>query len=518
MLLARNADTRRRSLLRATLAGMALSVATALWGVADATAQETLRIRLGSDVSSFDPHRPSTIENTSFSVHVFDGLFAYNYDDMSIVPRLAESHTVSDDGLVWTVRLRQGVQFHGGYGELTADDVKFSFERVQNPDNASPWAGELRGVVVEAVDDHTVVLTLPRPNANFLHSLAARNQALILSRRALEEMGEDWVTRPIGTGAYMFDSWRPGDRVTLVANPDHFRGAPQIERLELVLIPEETSAEIALLNREIDVFFSLQSPEIIERLGAREGIRIDSRPALISCHLVLNATVPPLDNVLVRRAMIHAINREALIDDYFRGLKVPTATPLTPEYVEYTDDVPLYPYDPDRARALLAEAGLPDGFDFRYVTVALAPYDQFPIVVADDLSRVGIRVELTVMERATYGQARASGNIPSATTCPSNSPNPDTLLRALVHSDGHPPGVNTGRYSGADALLDEARATLDPQARIALYHAAQRQIMEDVPTIPLYADRLFTAMHDGVQGVRTSAAFWVDAWGATLTR
>jgi len=180
--------------------------------------------------------------------------------------------------------------------------------------------------------------------------------------------------------------------------------------------------------------------------------------------------------------------------------------------------VPLYPYNPDRARELLAEAGLPDGFDFRYITVALAPYDQFPIVVADDLARVGIRVELTVMERASYGQARSSGTIPSATTCPSNSPNPDTLLRTLVHSDGNPPGVNTGRYSGADGLLDEARATQDPAARLALYHAAQRKIMEDVPTIPLYADRLFTAMHDGVTGVSTSAAFWVDAYGATLSR
>ena len=479
---------------------------------------DVLRIRIGSDVISFDPHRPSTIENTSVAVHVYDGLFGYNLTDMSIEPRLAESHTVSEDGLVYTIKLREGVMFHGGYGEMTAHDVKFSFERVTDPESPSPWAKEFDGMTIDVEDDHTVVLTLARPNANFLHSLSSRNQALILSRKAIEEMGEDWITNPIGTGAYKFSAWRPGDRVVLAANDDYFRGRPAIDRLELVLIPEETSAEIALLNREIDVFFALQGPEIIERLEANAEINVSQRPALISCHLVLNTTVPPLDNVLVRRAMAHAVNRESLVENFFRGTKVLTSTPLTPEYVEYTDDVPQYPYDPDKARELLAKAGFADGFDFRYITVALSPYDQFPVVVSDDLSRVGIRVDLTVMERATYGAARASGTLPSATTCPSNSPNPDTLLRALVHSDGFPPGVNTARYAGADALLDAARAEQDPDKRIGLYHEAQRQIMADVPTIPLYADRLFTATHNGVEGVMTSAAFWVDAYGATVKR
>ena len=479
---------------------------------------DVLRVRIGSDVISFDPHRPSTIENTTFSVHVYDGLFAYNLTDMSIEPRLAESYTVSEDGLVYTIKLRQGVMFHDGYGEMTADDVKFSFDRVMDPESPSPWAGELDGVAIEVTDPYTVVLTLSRPNANFLHALSSRNQALILSRKAIEEMGEDWITNPIGTGAYKYSEWRPGDRVVLEANDDYFRGRPAVDRVELVLIPEETSAEIALLNREIDVFFALQGPEIIERLEANDEITVSQRAALISCHLVLNTTVPPLDNVLVRRAMTHAVNRESLVENFFRGTKVLTATPLTPEYVEYTDDVPQYPYDPEKARKLLAEAGFQDGFDFQYITVALSPYDQFPVIVADDLGRIGIRVDLTVMERATYGAARASGNIPSATTCPTNSPNPDTLLRGLVHTDGFPPGVNTARYSGADDLLDAARSEQDLEKRIALYHEAQRQIMTDVPTIPLYADRLFTATHNGVEGVMTSAAFWVDTYGATVKR
>ena len=509
----------RTSGLRGAAAALLVSAAALLGVPGQAGANDVLRVRLGSDVISFDPHRPSTIENTTVSVHLFDGLFGYNLDDMSLENRLAESYEISDDGLVYTITLRQGVQFHGGYGEMTADDVVFSFARVVDPDTPSPWAGEFRGVEVEKVDDYTVRLTLPEPNANFLHAMAGRNQGLILSQRAIEEMGEDWVTRPIGTGPFQFVSWRPGDRTVMEANPDYFRGASPIERVEFILIPEETSAEIALLNREIDVFFSLTSPEVIDRLRGREDIRLDEQDSLMSCHLVLNPAFPPLDNLKVRQAMMHAIDRrDGLIEGFFRGNVGFTHTTLTPAYVEYTDDVPYYAYDPDKARALLAEAGYPDGFDFRYITVALSPFDQFPVVVADDLRRVGIRVELTVMERASYGAARAGGNIPSATTCSSNSPSPDTLLRALVHSDGFPPGVNTARYSGADELLDRARATLDFDERVALYHEAQRQIMTDLPTIPLYANRLFTATHAGVDGVKTSASFWLDTYGATISR
>lgn len=510
------AERRQKSSL-SFLLGLSL-LASATYMIPAFAQEDVLRVRLGSDISNFDPHGPSTIENTTFSVHVYDGLFGYNYSDMSLEPRLAESYEVSEDGLTYTIKLRQGVQFHDGYGEFTSDDVLFSFQRVTDPNTGSPWAKDFGGVEFSAPDPYTVELKLAQPNANFLHTLAARNQALILSRKAVEEMGADWITNPVGTGAYSFNTWRPGDRVVLDANPDYFRGAPEIGTVELMVIPEETSAEIALMNREIDVFFALQSPEVIDRLETADGVTIDTRPALISCHLVLNTTVPPLDNVLVRRAMAHAIDRDSLIDSYFQGTKVRTATPLTPEYPEYTDDVPQYPFDPEKAKALLAEAGLADGFDFDYITVALAPYDQFPIVVADDLERVGIRVNLTVMERASYGAARSSGNIPSATTCPSNSPNPDTLLRGLVHSDGFPPGVNTAQYAGADELLDQARATQDNDARIELYRQAQRQIMTDVPTIPLYADRLFTAYQSGIEGVETSAAFWVDVTGAKRTQ
>jgi len=498
------------------IGAFAVAVPAMHLGRAQAADNDVLRVRIGSDVTSFDPHRSSTIENTTFAAHVYDGLFGYNLDDMSIVPRLAESHTVSNDGLTYTIKIRRGVKFHGTYGEVTAEDVKFSFDRVKNPATASPWAGEFRNVEIKVEDAYTVKLTLLRPNANFLHTLAARNQALILSKKALEDKSSDWTTNPVGSGPYKFASWRPGNRVVLTANDAYYRGRPKVDRVELVLIPEETSAEIALLNREIDVFFALQSPEIIERLRTRPKITVDSKPALISCHLVLNNTVPPLNDVRVRRAMAHAIDRESLVKSFFRGTKVRTSTPLTPEYKEYTDAVPQYPFDPKKARALLTEAGYPNGFDFNYITVALSPYDQFPIVVADNLRSVGIRVKLTVMERATYGAARASGNLPSATTCPSNSPNPDTLLRGLVHSEGFPPGVNTARYSGADAILDAARLERDQAKRMKLYHQAQYQIMTDVPTIPLYADRLFTATHDGVQGVKTAAAFWVDTYGATV--
>jgi peptide/nickel transport system substrate-binding protein len=240
------------------------------------------------------------------------------------------------------------------------------------------------------------------------------------------------------------------------------------------------------------------------------------RPANNTANLVLNTTAGPLADVRVRRAMIHALNRKALIDGFFRGTKFEATSVLTSTFQEFSDDgVPRYPYDPDRARALLREAGV-SNFRFEITTVGLNPFDRFPVPLANDLQQVGIQATVRVLERGAYVQARSSGNLQSCITAVVGPPDPDSPLVTLYHTRSHPPGLNTSRYDRADALLAEAARAPDLAGRKAVYNRLLRQTMEDVPVIPLYADRLFIAHGPNVQGFVQNSLFTVNASPVSL--
>ncbi|MFM7420375.1 MAG: ABC transporter substrate-binding protein, partial [Alphaproteobacteria bacterium] len=346
--------------------------------------------------------------------------------------------------------------------------------------------------------------------------LCAFNQGWIVSRRAVTEIGERYTMNPIGTGPFVFDRWTTGNEVRLVANTAYFGGAPALTDIIFRVVRDETAAAIALENRELDVFFALQSPDVIERLRRANGITLLDRPANNTANLVLNTTAGPLADVRVRRAMIHALNRKALIDGFFRGTKFEATSVLTSTFQEFSDDgVPRYPYDPDRARALLREAGV-SNFRFEITTVGLNPFDRFPVPLANDLQQVGIQATVRVLERGAYVQARSSGNLQSCITAVVGPPDPDSPLVTLYHTRSHPPGLNTSRYDRADALLAEAARAPDLAGRKAVYNRLLRQTMEDVPVIPLYADRLFIAHGPNVQGFVQNSLFTVNASPVSL--
>ncbi len=476
-----------------------------------------LRVRFGSDISILDPALIFQVENQTIAGHVYNGLVKYDQATNEIVPDIATDWSVSDDGTVWTFNLRDGIQWHKGYGPFTSDDVKFSFERVLDPQTGSRYRGQLAGLqAVEAPDPTTVVFRLETPNSGFLHKVCAFNQGWIVSRKAVEEKGEAYRLDPIGTGPFVFDSWTAGNAVRLVANPDYFEGAPHLDEVVFRIIRDETAAAIALENGEIDIFFSLQQPEVIERLQATDGISVMSRDANNTVNLVLNTTQPPLDDVRVRRAMIHALDRQGLIDGFFQGTKSPATSVLTPTFVEYTTEgVPTYDYDPDKARELLAEAGA-EGFEFTIVTVALSPYDKFPVPMANDLNAVGIKTDIQVIERGAYVQARASGRVPSCITAVVGPPDPDSPLVTLFSTASFPPGLNTSRYDQVDELLAAAAAEQDTDKRNAIYGEILKKTMEDVPVIPIFADRLFVAVSDKVDGFVQNSLFTMYSYPVSV--
>jgi peptide/nickel transport system substrate-binding protein len=192
-------------------------------------ADDMLRVRIGSDIGVLDPARIFGIENQTVAGHIYNGLVKYDQATNKIVPDLATEWNISKDGKTYTFKLHSGVKWHKGYGELTADDVKFSLERVLDPNTKSRYAGQLAGIAgVEAADKLTVKVKLDNPNAGLLNKLTAFNQGWIVSRKAVTEIGDKkYQMQPIGTGPFIFEKWTPGNQVVVVANKDYFGGAPK---------------------------------------------------------------------------------------------------------------------------------------------------------------------------------------------------------------------------------------------------------------------------------------------------
>ena len=508
--------TNRRNLLTLLAgAGAATALPVDCSKVALAQGAKTLRVRLGSDISVLDPAHIFQIENQTVCGHVFNGLVKYDQATNKIVPDLATEWTVSGDGTVYTFKLRNGITFHKNYGALTAEDVKFSLDRVLDPNGASKYTGQLAGLkTVEAADPLTVRLSLDGASSGFLHKLTAFNQGWIVSKKAVSEMGEKFKLNPIGSGPFIFEKWTAGSEVRLLANKAYFEGAPKFDELSLRVIRDETAAAIALEKREIDIFYALQQPEIIDRLQKLGGVQVLSRDANHTINLVLNGTVKPLDDARVRRAIAHALNRKGLIDGFFKGTKSVAHSVLTSSFAEFSDDVPQYAYDPDKAKALLKEAGHP-AFKFELTSVGLSPYDKIVVPMADDLKAVGIDTSIKVLERGAYTQARNSGNVQSCITGVVGPPDPDSPLVSLYAKKSFPPGLNTARYDAVEDLLANAGTAKSAGERAAAYKAILRKVMTDVPVIPLYGDRLFLAHTDDVQGLVQNSLFTVDTYSVS---
>jgi peptide/nickel transport system substrate-binding protein len=490
-------------------------------GAGPASAQErVLRVRIGADMTGLDPAKLFNIENQAISNHVYNGLVRYEYEKSgAIVPDLAERWDLSADGRTYTFHLRKGVKWHKGYGDLTADDVKFSYDRVLDPKTASRYQGEFKLVeAIEVVDPQTVRIRLKSKYPGFLNKVSGYNQGFVISRKAMDKLGDQYATNPVGTGPFVFESWSPKNQVVLVANKEYFGGAPKLDRVVFRLIQEETTAEIALQRGEIDVFFALQNAEVIDRLSKAQGITVHRRTANHTINAVLNSTYEPLGKPLVRRALAHAMNLKALRDVFFNGLKGQPNWVLTSSFEEAAKDLTEWPYDPEKAKALLREAGYPNGFKLTITSFTLQPYDKIAVVLADDLRKVGIDVNVQILERAAYLAARGAGTPHVVLTGVTGPADPDQPLWNLLHSSSFPPGLNTARYKGIDQLLEAAQVELDRTKRLALYRQIQQKLREDVPVVPLYNDQLFAATRAGVKNFAPDPQFTMNAYPVSIEK
>jgi peptide/nickel transport system substrate-binding protein len=457
-------------------------------------AEVVLRVgTLSNDANQLDPHISTKSQDKILFPWIFSGLVRFKPGSASpaeLEPDLAEKWTSSPDGLTWTFHLRKGVKFHGGFGELTAEDVVFSLKRASNKETSSAYKSYQSIESIEALDDYTVRIKLSKPVPSLLGLVTNYHGGMILSKKAAEKFGEDIKFNPIGTGPFAFVEYKSKRSVTLVANKDHFRGAPKIDKIIYRYLPDASSRELAFTKGEIDLFYATREQRWVERMRKQKGAKVDvfGLGELRSLHM--NTTVKPLDDIRVRKAIAHALNRDEMV--MFMGKDVSrTAYSVVPnDYLGHTSDVPRYEYDPEKSKALLKEAGHPDGFELKVIITKVDPLRLPMEVIQEQLRKVGIKLKLDVVEHSAFHKLIREDASSLVLYGAARFPVADVYLTQFYHSDsivGTPTAItNFSHTKIADAEIDAARSETDTAKQMDLWKKAQQKILSECVAVPLF--------------------------------
>lgn len=456
-----------------------------------------------ADAGTLDPHVATTTTDKGLLHWMFNGLVRFEPGKASpefIEPDIAESWTTSEDGLTWTFKLREDVDCHGDYGKLDAEDVVASLKRSADPD-VSAFAKDYGAFSsIEATGPHEVTITLDHLVPSVLGLLVPYHGGNIVCSEAVEALGEDFKTQPVGTGPFMFDEYQPQQYVKLVANPDYFRGEPEIKEIYYRYIPSDAARDLAFQAGEIDMIYGRQDQTWVERISKVPGTRVVTMTPGEMSVIHLNMTMPPLDDVRVRKAVAHALDREAMIA--FRGpdVTLPAVSVVPEGYLGYSEDVPVYEYSLEKAKALLAEAGHPDGVKLKAIHTTLPGMLSTMEVVQELLRQANIDMEIETVEHATFHSQIRKDASQVVHYSAARFPIADVYLSQFFHSDsivGTPTAVtNFSHCAVADDEIAAARVTPDLDKQKELWAEAQKKIMEEVCAVPVYQNLQLWAWKD----------------------
>lgn len=398
--------------------------------------------------------------------NVFEGLTRIGSGG-EVQPALAESWDISDDGKTYTFKLHEGVKFHDG-SDLTADDVVFSLNRARADDSTNaqkPLFAEIASV--EAVDPLTVKVTLSNPQGAFLYNMGW-GDAVIVDEASAGGNKEN----PVGTGPFRFENWAKGSSITIVKNPDYWGEAVALEKAEFRIIPDAAAAIPALLSGDVQAFANMPAGDALSQIQSDPRFEVVIGSTEGETVLSTNNKKAPFDNLKVRQAIAHALNREDIIAGNGSGLGTPIGSHFSPGNSAYVDLTGAYPFDPEKAKALLAEAGFPDGFD---ATIKLPPpayARDGGQVVASQLRDIGINLEIIPVEWADWLEQVFT--------------NKDYDLSIVSHTEPNDINIYARKdyyfqYDNPefDTVIAELDVTADDAKRSELYGKAQRILAED---------------------------------------
>ena len=477
-----------------------------------ADGKTTLIYGRGADSTTLDPADAEDGESVKAIVNLFDNLVTYADDSTDLAPGLATAWTMSEDRLRWTFTLRAGVTFHDG-APFDAEAVVFTFERLidaEHPDLHDakvPYAADFKVIEkVEATGPLEVAFTLERPSGVFLRNLAMFT-AGIVSPDAVRKHGEQFKVRPVGSGPFRFEEWRPSEKLSLVAFADHWRGPPKVDRVIFKPILEDAARLRQLRSGEIDMADELGIP-IREQIRRDDSLRLQTLPGLNIGYLALNNSRPPFDSRKARLAIAHAIDKSEILESVYENAGVIADTLVPKTLWGHDDSIASYPHDPDLARKLLAEAGIEPGSAIRFWAMTNPrPYMPAPSRVAavlqQQLRAVGVEMRIQSPPWSQYLDQVGNGEHEACLLgWQTDNADPDNFLYALLDKDNAipPHALNVSFYKSDELhdLLIAAQRESDQAKRTELYHQAQKIIHRDCPMIPLMSLELAVGMRERV--------------------
>lgn len=464
--------------------------------------------------ASFNPQIASDgVTFNASSQAIFNRLVEFKAGTTEVGPALAESWTISKDRKTYTFKLRKNVQFHSNEifkptRPMNADDVIYSFQSQMDTKNplTIPAANyeyfkamELDTLIanVKKTDDYTVVFELKRPEAPFLADLAMDfasilsveyAQSLIKSGKGLKTL----ETMPIGTGPFVFKSYQKDSTIKYTANPTYFKGKPKIENLIFVIVADSTVRTQKMKSGECHVM-SQPQPQDIEALEKNAAIKVLSSAGLNVSYIAFNTQKKPFDNLKVREALSLAMNKKAYLDVIYKAQGTAAKNPIPPTMWSYNNSTVETTYDVEKAKKLLAEAGLANGFETELWTLPVSrPYlpngKKLGEMVQADLAKIGVKVKLTTFDWPTYLEKSKKGDhqmIQFGWT--GDNGDPDNFMNVLLGCAAVKAGSNYARWCDKkfDDLLQQAKEESNVTKRTALYIKAQEVFTKEKPWYPV---------------------------------
>lgn len=471
-----------------------------------AAAENTLTLAIENDPTNIDPRFGTDVNSMRVYQLVGSGLLKKD-PKLNLIPDLAERWE-NPDSQTYIFYLRQGVKFHDGT-ELTAEDVKYTFETILDPALNSPKAAAYKKVQsIDILDPYTIKFTLTETFAPFLIEMT---QQIVPKKATEEQRDKKFTDRLIGTGPFKLAEWKHDERVVFEANPDYFGGAPKVKKIVFKIIPDGTVRFLELKQGGVDLVQNALSPDIVPIAEKTEGLKVLAQDSVVIYYLGFNLEDPILKNVKVRQAIAYALDRQAIIDNLLKGQASLATGLLSPANWAYEPDVQKYPYDPEKANALLDEAGYPvpadDSSKPRFKIVYKTSTDPLRIrtgeVFQEQLKQVGIEItEIQSYEWAKFYEDIKTGNFQIFTLQWVGISEPD-IFHSLYHSTMAPPeGRNRGRYANAkiDELTEQGRKAIANEERKKIYSDIQKILAEDLPYIFLWYPHNIVVLNQRVHG------------------